>query len=244
MVNDKKTSYNSKELLELNLEFSHDEIIQNLNCSCCDDFVKIFSIVNLDKLYSLDETVSLFNNLTNHPTPVREVVAFKLEEIYDDKFFNSEIKEQFLRSIIDINPNVCRAICNLISKSEFLQNELSDEIIKRINELLNEIKQNDKELGGFFDDALKIRKNHAKNKKLFSLYWYLEALSICIGRKTNSLVLEIVKQTIKFNDYTIREKSAKILAKLDNPPIELLNFAKLDQNFYVKNQVYDKISMK
>ena len=150
MVNDKKTSYTSKELADLSLEFSHEEIIQNLNNLDCDDFVKIFSIVNLDELHSLDEAMALFRNLTNRPTPVREAVALKLEEMYDDRFFNLDIKEQFLRSIIDINPNVCRAICNLILKSDVLQSELLDEIINKINELLNEIKQNDKELGGFF----------------------------------------------------------------------------------------------
>lgn len=238
--NDKKTSYNLEELQNLKVEFSYSEIIKNLK-SDCEDFIKIFSIVNLESLNSLAEAELLFKHLTNHPTPIREIVALKLEEIYEDKFFNDFIKEQFLKSIIDINPNVCRAICSIISKSEFLKNELCAEIIDKINVLLDEIKKNDKELGGFYDDAQKVRKNHAKNKKLFSLYWFLEALSNCHVKKHNSQVLEIIKETIKFNDYTIREKTAKILMNLENYPIKLLQIAKNDQNFYVKNQVCDKI---
>ena len=243
MVNDKKTSYNLDELSDLVLDFSYNEAFKNLACEECEDFIKIFSIISLDSITSSEELRLLFYHLTNHPTPVREAVALKLEEIYDDKYFSPYIKEQFLKAIVDINPNVCRAICNLISKSIFLQKQLISDVINKINSLLIEINNNDEELGGFYCDALKIRKNHAKNKKLFSLYWYLEVLSICLDEENNSKALEIVKQTIKFNDYTIREKTAKILAKIDNPPIELLKFAKSDQNFYVKNQVYDKISM-
>lgn len=242
MANDKKTSYKINELEKLKLNFNHDEIIQNLNKEDIDDFIKIFSIINLNSINSLEEALIIVKNLTNHPTPIREAIALKLEEVYSDKYFNKEIKEIFLNAIIDINPNVCRAICGMISKSEFLRENLSDGIIQKIKILLNEINENNAELGGFYDDAQKIRKNHAKNKKLFSLYWFLEALSICNVNKNNSEVLEILKQTIKFNDYTIREKTAKILTKLENIPKELLQIAKNDQNFYVKNQVYDKIN--
>lgn len=242
MSNVLKTSYDIDELENLELDFSHEQIFENLKNDTCEDFVKIFSIINLKEFKSLDEVHILFNHLTNHPTPIREVVALKLEEIYDENFFDEYIKEQFLKSIIDINPNVCRAICNIIVKSPILMDELTNCLISRINKLLCEIKDNDKELGGFYDDATKVRKNHAKNKKLFSLYWFLEGLSLCNVKKYNSAALEIVNQTIKFNDYTIREKTAKILNKLDDVPRDLLKIAKNDQNFYVKNQVYDKIN--
>lgn len=241
MVNDKKTSYNLSQLQEINFDFSQEEIISNLK-EDCDDFIKIFSIINLEKINNIEETTLLFQHLTNHPTPIREAVALKLEEIYQDNFYNDFIKEQFLKSIIDINPNVCRAICSLISKSEFLKEDLLLELCNRISLLLDEIKQNDTSLGGFYDDAQKIRKNHAKNKKLFSLYWYLELLSICAQGKNNSSVLEIIKETIKFNDYTIREKTAKILVNIAKAPVELLKIMNADQNFYVKNLVYDKIN--
>ena len=240
--NSLKTLYTLDELYNLKLDFTHDEIIQILNSSV-EDFVKIFSIINLDKFKNIDEAEILFYHLTNHSTPIREAVALKIEEIYSDGYFSKYIKEQFLKSIIDINPNVCRSICSVISRSDFLQNELLSDLILKIEELLFQIIKEDKELGGFFDNALKIRKNHAKNKKLFSLYWYLEALSICKCVKNNSRVLEILKTTIKFNDYTIREKTAKILSIFDNIPSEMLQLIALEQNFYVKNQVYDKIKV-
>lgn len=241
MDNNKKTSYKTFELENINLEISHDEIIKNLKNNN-EDFIKIFSIINLDSLHNLAETELLFSHLTDNPTPIREAVALKLEEIYNEEFYNDFIKKQFLKSIIDINPNVCRAICNIISNSDFLKKDLINELIEKIKGLLVKIKEQDKELGGFFDDAQKIRKNHAKNKKLFSLYWYLEVLSICIKEKNNPQALEIIKETIKFNDYTIREKAAKILINIEDAPIDLLNFARNDQNFYVKNLVYDKIN--
>lgn len=223
-------------------EIPKSKIFVNLKDDKCDDFVKIFSLICLESLESLDETLVLFNHLTNHSTPVREAVAIKLEEIYDDKFFNDSIKEKLLDGIIDINPNVCRAICSLINKSERLKTELFCPLISRIKGLLEQIKEADTTLGGFYDDSVKIRKNHAKNKKLFSLYWFLEALSVCTEGKNNSSVLEILSQTIKFNDYTIREKTAKILVNMGNLSPELLQIAKNDQNFYVKNQVYVRMN--
>ena len=240
MTDIKKTSYETFELQDLKLDFSHDEIIQNLK-NDSEDFIKIFSIINLENFKNTQEAELLFLHLTNHPTPIREAAALKLEEIYDDRFYNNYIKEQFLSAIIDINPNVCRAICTILSKSDFLKNNLCNDITNKIQTLLKEIKENDIALGNFFDDAQKIRKNHAKNKKLFSLYWYLEAMAICFNGKNNSQALEILNETIKFNDYTIREKTAKILTKLDKIPKELLQIAREDNNFYVKNQVCDKI---
>lgn len=237
----KKTSYDLYELQDMKLDLCHNQIIDNLK-NDTEDFIKIFSIINLDEIKTYSEVELLFNHLTNNPTPIREAVALKLEELYSEVFYSEYIREQFLKAIIDINPNVCRAICNIISNSNFLKEDLLNELITRIRKLLVEIREQDKELGGFFDDAQKIRKNHAKNKKLFSLYWYLEVLSICVNGKNNSQALEIVKETIKFNDYTIREKAVKILVNLADMPEELLITAKNDQNFYVKNLVYGKIN--
>ena len=54
-------------------------------------------------------------------------------------------------------------------------------------------------------------------------------------------ILKICQNTVNFLDYTIREKTAKIITKMTNPPKELLQKLKNDENFYVKNLVYDKI---
>ena len=214
--------------------YSYFEIINNLKSQDCDDFVKIFSILDLDNVKSIDDYMIIINHLTNHSTPVREALSLKLDEIYSDNYFNDFIKQKYLDAIIDINPNVSRAVCNLINKNDSLKLNLEFDIIQKINSLLDEISN--------FKEINTSSKSHAKNKKLFSLYWLLEALCSSYTGKYYLNVVEILKLTINFFDYTIREKSAKILNKMPNPPFDLLQKAKLDQNFYVKNQVYDKIT--
>ena len=93
----------------------------------------------------------------------------------------------------------------------------------------------------FRENKEKSKKNHVINKKIFHLYWCLEGLSIIIDDKIDKNVEEILKVCSDFYDYTIREKTAQILAKIKNPPSELLQKLKNDDNFYVKNQIYDKI---
>ena len=132
-------------------------------------------------------------------------------------------------------------MCNIISENLELKRVLEDKIIEKINFLVDEIKQYEKENKDFFDSHIRNTKNHAKNKKLFALYWLLEALSICASEKNRQKILKIITYTINFKDYTIREKTAKILHFIQNPPIDLVNKIKDDVNFYVKNQVYDKI---
>jgi hypothetical protein len=50
MVNDKKEKYTKEELCEIVFDFSHEEIIENLLNDSVDDFVKIFSIISIEKL--------------------------------------------------------------------------------------------------------------------------------------------------------------------------------------------------
>ena len=225
-------------------DFSYDKIMSVLKNDETDDFEKIFAIINLKAFLSEDDFIIFINHLTNHSTPVREISAYKLEEFindYREYFFLEFSKNKLLDGIIDINPNISRAVCSVIKSIDDLKPYFEKEIIKRLNCLLLEIKEYQAKSGDMFDDGKKNRKNHAKNKKLFSLYWYLEALCVCITNKNNDKIIEILKNTIKFCDYTIREKTAKILVNIDNAPYELLQIAKNDQNFYVKNQVYDKI---
>ena len=217
-------------------EYSYDEIMENLKNVSSDDFIKVFSILDLELLKNQNDAHIFINHLTNHPNPIREVVALKLEEL-DVKYFLDEFSLSKLEdALIDINPNVCRAVCSFIDKNNSIKQLLSKRIIdKTLNHLKSitqeEIKGNDK--------------SHAKNKKIFSLYWLLEAISNFDIKKDNSKVLEILKTAVKFKDYTIREKTAKILAKMENPPIELLKSATIDTNFYVnfyiKNNIYDNI---
>ena len=226
----------TNEIFEKN--YTYDEIFENLKDKNTQDFVKIFSVISIDKIEKQEDFIDLINCLTNHSTPIREITAIKLEELSKTQaelFINDFSKDKILKGIIDINPNVSRAVCSIIQNIEELQVLVCDGIINEIKNLIESIRES----YSFCDKNNK--KSHAKNKKIFALYWYLEALSFCKNTENNAEVLEIIKFALDFYDYTIREKGAKILAKFKNSPSELLQKAKSDQNFYVKNLVYGKI---
>ena len=213
----------------------YNDLINVLKSENIDDFDKIFAIIELDKLENKTDAEIFLNHLINHSNPIREAVAYKLEDINTNYFTDDFSTSIILKAISDINPNVSRAVCNTLKKNKELAQNIEEKLILKIKELILNITNEEKHNNN---------KSHAKNKKIFSLYWLQEALSICLSGKYNSQVLEILNFTIDFQDYTIREKTAQILAKMDNPPIKLLNCAKSDQNFYVKNQVYGKITLK
>ncbi len=198
----------------------------------------VFEIINTETINSNEEARDFINKLTNHSTPLREAVSIKLVDIikkYPNYFEDDFSIQKILDAIVDINPNVSRSICTLIDENPKYKSLLEDKIITRIEEILSKILSDNKK------EHLLNTKSHAKNKKIFALYWLLEALSICQSPLYRQKILNILNITIDFKDYTIREKTAKILAKMDNAPMQLLQKANLDQNFYVKMQVYDKM---
>lgn len=234
----KKGKYEADELISSNFNFSYNEALENLKTDTLDDFTKVFSIVSINELKTFEDTLILFNHLTNKPNPIREAAAYKIEDLAKNHinfYINESLKETFLKAIVDINPNVSRAICNIFYLSSDFKHFLEKDIILNINQLLSDIKEIE-------NNEKDNKKSHAKNKKMFALYWLMEALSICLTNENNSKVLEILNSTINFSDYTIREKTAKILINIEPKPIELLQKAKQDVNFYVKNIVYDKIN--
>ena len=213
-------------------DYTYSEIFENLKREEVDDFVKISSIISIEKVENIEDFKILIYHLTNHSTPVREITAIKLEEISKQKtdfFMNDFSKIQILNSIIDINPNVSRAICSILIEHQEIIRYIFDDLISKTIKLINEIKEI------LNSNEPKTKKSHAKNKKVFAFYWFLEML------ENNARVLEIIDFALGFPDYTIREKGAKILAKIQNPPPKLLQKAKTDQNFYVKNLLCGKI---
>ncbi len=230
-----------------NVEYDNEMIFQDLKNQNLDDFSKIFQIINIRHVNTCDDAKILIDYLTDCSNPLREACAIKLEEIcpkYFEYFLDEFSKNKILKGIIDINPNVSRAICSILSNTKSIADFIEEDLIAQIFELINEIKKYELKNNDFFKGKKRDTKNHAKNKKLFALYWSLEALFYCFSGKYNSQVLEILEYTINFNDYTIREKTAQLLKKIDNPPMEILQKAKDDQNFYVKIQVYDKMTLK
>jgi len=190
----------------------------------CNIFSEIFEILDIDKINSKENFDLFISKLINHPTPLREAVAYKLEDVFCENYIDNNNCKIILLSITDINPNVSRCICSVIKKSKKLQNMLEIMIIEKIEEILVRIPEKEK---------IQNNKNHAKNKLIFSLYWLMEALSYCLSKQYIEKIYKILQITILFSDYTIREKTAKILAKIDNPDIDLINQINKDKNFYV-----------
>ena len=219
-------------------DYTYSEIFENLKNEELDDFVKISSIINIEKIENIEDFKILIYHLTNHSTPIREITAIKLEEISKQKtdfFMNDFSKEQILNAIIDINPNVSRAVCSILEENQEIIDYIFDDLISKTTKLIDEIKEI------LNSNEPKTKKSHAKNKKVFAFYWFLEAISTLKILKNNARVLDIVDFALEFPDYTIREKGAKILTKIQEPPLKLLQKAKTDQNFYVKNLLCGKI---
>ena len=127
---------------ELDKNYSKEEIINNLKSEEIDDFVKIFSIIHLDKTENQLEFNILINNLTNHSTPIREITAHKLDEInnYNNEFFIDNFSLlKILDAITDINPNVSRIMCNIIQNNNLLKEKIEDYLHKGTKPVLTSV---------------------------------------------------------------------------------------------------------
>ncbi len=192
-----------------------------------DEFEKPVAIMALENLCNKNEADLLINNLTGCDGRIREASALKISEFLKNSeiapyFFDERSLETILNGIMDINPNVGRLILP----------KLIDRILNIIEKL--------KALSDtpYADNKLKNTKNHAKNKIVFNLYWALEALYYTdFNNFTQEKLLDILNFTSGYIDYTIREKTAKILSKMNEQPSDLLQKLKNDKNFYVKNQL-------
>lgn len=220
-------------------EYKDDEIYGILSDS--DDFEKPIAILNIKKINNKRQADLLLSHLTGQDGRIREAVSSKIKEIINDYeyFYDNDSLNTFINAILDINPNVVRNITGIIEKNDKMKELLEDKILTKITVILENLKPYLK--SKHTDNKMKDQKNHAKNKKIFNLYWLLEALSFTNLRNDKKLK-EILNITSVFVDYTIREKSAKIVSLMENPPHELLQKLKNDENFYVKYLVYDKIN--
>ncbi len=211
---------------ESDSKYNYDDLINFLRSQSIKE--KHFAVLELEEICSNKDAKLLVSNLVGQDGKIREAVAFKLNEFFHNpdfvEFFVSE--ENFailLQGIMDINGNVCRHICNLDNKefNEYLSKNLPmeiDAILARIKELEADEKQ------------------YVISKRNFQLYWCLEALCNVIEVVEFDKIKEILFATADFNDYTIREKTAKIVTKLDNSELdELKEKLKNDENYYVRN---------
>lgn len=219
--------------------YEKDEILSLLENG--DEFEKPVAIMSLESLCNKKEADLLINNLTGCDGRIREASALKISEFLKNSeiapyFFDERSLETILNGIMDINPNVGRALIDGIKECQPLQKLILPKLIDRILNIIEKLKALSDT--PYADNKLKNTKNHAKNKIVFNLYWALEALYYTdFNNFTQEKLLDILNFTSGYIDYTIREKTAKILSKMNEQPSDLLQKLKNDKNFYVKNQL-------
>lgn len=206
---------------------SHEEIITALTS---DNIVeKQLAVLELNEIKSKNDALVLVNNLVNQDGKVREVVAFKVNELvqaplYVNFFIDEKIFDIFLQGIMDINGNICRLVVNLTQVEAF-----ADYLCRKLPESIIDILKRIEELEAN-------EKQYVISKRNFQLYWCLEALFNIVDKINFDQIKEILLITGEFRDYTIREKTAKILSKLPDYH-EILTLKKQlanDENYYVR----------
>lgn len=211
-------------------EYTEEEIFDVLKKSSAEnqdtDTEKQICILKIDTVSSQNEADILIFHLTNHSALVREACALKVNELMQKGknavfFQTTDILNSILKAVNDINPNICRLIIEIlpyIRQKEYFLNGLYERI------------------DYVFDELEKLKRSNWYTKKLFNLYWCLEALAVLKAPADKRLVT-VLKRTSSFKDYTIREKTAMVLYYLTDtiPEIEMLKEKlKKDDNFYVK----------
>ncbi len=212
-------------------EISHQELLDLLKNGNIAQ--KQIAALRIEQLNSTDDALILTQNLVGQDGKIREAVALKLLEFAENKdylkYLNlNEIYNILLNAIIDVNSNVCRNIISVIAilknNSDFIK-YFCPELIKMTKNLIKEVEKFD-----FQDGKYKV------NKEVFKLYWSLETIYELVEHFDIDTIKTIVKQTKEINEYTIREKTAKILSHnfKDFELIEIRNILKNDKNYYVR----------
>lgn len=190
------------------------------------DVEKQICILKLSTIKSQDEANVLVHHLTQHHGLIREATAQKINEFLSTKeysmyFQTKVIADSLLKAVNDINPNICRTIIEVLpclkNKNYFLSN-----LYERIEVVFAEIE--------------KLKRSNWYTKKVFNLYWCLEALAV-LKAPIDEKLESVLCRSAKFRDYTIREKTAMVISMLNNTSTEIDKIKavlKNDDNFYVK----------
>lgn len=230
---DDKSANNSEQACELALSnFSYDEIIEKLKSE--NIIEKQACILALDNILSQEDANILISNLTGQDGRIREVCAFKINELIKQTpnyFQTNDAVQIFLKGITDVNPTVCRFIIEALEYIDDKQT-LIDYLLNQIESLFSEISFDEKGV-----------KKHILNKQIFKLYWSLEAfiniLSVMTKITLEGNLKKIIEAGTNFEEYTIREKTHKllcILKRIHNVDVydEYLLKLQNDENFYVR----------
>ncbi len=210
--------------------FSHEEIINIIKGN--NDLEKQICILRLEEIHSEQEAHLLIDNLTNQHGIIREAIAFKINEFMQNKNFNTFFQSKkamdiILDAVIDMNPNICRQIIEIlpfIIDKEYIFTSLYSRTMSVINEAKTMNRRN---------------RGYIYSKKIFKLFWYMESIAVLGYFSNTGAIKEIIEQTCHFEDYTIREKCAKIIAH-SGREIELSKYKNIllnDENFFVRRML-------
>ena len=211
--------------------YSHSELLEFLQSG--NIVQKQLSALKLKTINSQNEAQILVSNLVGQDGKIREAVSLRLNEFMSNpktlEYFESPENYQiFLAAIIDINGNICRNVIGAIShlkNNENFCNQFCQELVILTKDLLGKIEKDD-----FFEGKYKV------NKEVFKLYWCLETIYVFWDKIKFEDLKEIILRTKDIQEYTIREKAAKILTRNFSDP-ELLKAKealKNDSNYYVR----------
>ncbi len=214
-----ETNYTHEELLEF---LKNGNIVQ-----------KQFAALKLDTINSVEDAQILVSDLVGQDGKIREAVSLRLNEFMSNKnliqyFQTTDNYNTFLQAIIDINANICRnvisAIINLKNNDEFC-NKFCKDLVNLSYELLDKIEQ-----FNFQDGKYKV------NKEVFKLYWCLETIYEFWDKINFTDLKQIILRSKAIEEYTIREKAAKILSRgfSDEDLISAQKELKNDRNYYVR----------
>ena len=150
------------------INLTRDEAFEILSQN--DGAKKPYAFLSIDTIKNQSEADLIIKHLTNHPNPVREACALVLGDICKSGFLkNEKALNTLMDGILDINPNICRAIIEFLVKNPDVAYLVTPLNIKKINEILEDFKAYEKTFGSHKENKMKNRKNHAKNIKLFNL---------------------------------------------------------------------------
>jgi hypothetical protein len=218
---------NAYDLCMTNLK--HDDMVNYLKSG--NVYQKQFAALNFDKVKDKTDADALMSNLTGCDGKIREAVAYKIKHILINsendirELFAEGYGEKFADASIDINANICR----LVIDSAAMLKDYSEFSLIYTKKLCSYAVEAIKELQTFeFRD-----KKYVINKQLFKLYWCLEALSYFYDFADSSLIDFIVTNSYNNAEYTIREKTARLIlasGQFENIKTMLQN----DENYYVR----------
>lgn len=209
--------------------FSEDEIWHVLDNGS--DVEKQIAILKIDNIEEKVKSNVLVSHLTGQDGPIREAVAIKLNELVVQKKCNWVDFEEFYRvyvdALCDVNPNVSRSVIDFLPELKN-QTVLLRLIFNKVEQIFSRIENPDIEQKNFL------------TVRLFNLYWCLDAIGALLEKQmvfddVDRLCFFLEKATY-FNNYTIDEKIARILATplFKNKKNFIIDKIQNVNNFYVK----------